>query len=306
MRCLSIQSLFRPLVSLLTRLAVRFHSTLSFDSPLSISCTLCNYFTALGYYPFNLLLYTLFAARPDGWQHCADLMRYQLALLALFLLYVLWRLTLSTAKRRVRDGSLLVLAAVQLWVDWHGWYASKQAIANFQAWAEVDDEEWTGGRHSAIDHSAHSHRHLPVQPPPLTSATAWPSSPYQLSEQCGGGFSVHLLRLVLINVAFTAAVAAAFVLRVGGDWVSEERKERVWAVWDGAVEWAERQWTRLRRRARRVRQRYQRRQQRAGAMAGASHDADSDSDADDGEYDDVDEEGGVLQHGMNARDRLLP
>ena len=322
MRSLSLACLCRPLASAVSGVAVRFHSTLSFDSPLSISCTLCNYFTALGYYPFNLLLYTLFASRPDGWLHCTDLMRYQLALLLLFVLYVLWRLTLSTAKQRLRDGSLLVLVALQLWVDWHGWHAGKQAVTNFQAWAEADDEEWTGGLHTSIDHSTHSHTHLPIQPPPLSSHLVYsllPSSPYQLDEQCGSGFSIHLVRVVLANVAFTAAVAMAFVLRLGGEWMSEETKERAWAVWDGGVEWLERRWAVVRRRVRRVKQRYGRQQQQQrwqnGSMAGRSHDeVYSESDADEDECGEIDEEGGTIEQAngrrgsdcTSVRDRLLP
>ena len=311
MRCPTLHSFVRLPLSLLTRLAGRFHATLSFESPLSISCTICNYFTALGYYPFNLLLFTLFASRSDGWQHCADLMRYQLALLLLFVLYVLWRMTLSTAERRVRDSSLLLLVALQLWVDWHGWHASKQAVANFQSWAESDSEEWSSGRHTAVDHSAHSHHHSPIQPPPHTSTTAWPSYPYQLGVQCGVGFSIHLVRLALVNVAFTAAVALAFVLRVASEWVSDEKKDRVWAVWDGAVDWVERQWSQLRRRASRVKRRYQR-QQRHAAVAGWPHDADSDFEADEeDEMDEMDEEEGLHKQldgrpGMRATDKLLP
>ena len=306
----SLRPLCQPLVELATRLAVRFHSTLSFDSPLSISCTLCNYFTAIGYYPFNLLIYVLYASRPDGWTHCADLMRYQLALLALFALYVAWRIAFSSSKRRVRDGSLLVLVALQLWVDWHGWYASTQAVANFQAWHEADDEEWSSGAHTAVDHSAHSHKHSPVQPPLPSSSSLvdWPSSPYQLSVQCGVGFSIHLVRLSLVNVAFTAAVALAFVLRIASERVSDEQKDRAWALWDAAVERVERQWQRLRQRARRVRLRHQRRRQRGGASSGVLHEADSDSDSD--EWDGADgalEDGTQLlltgRHGTSATER---
>ena len=231
-------------------------SSLSSPSPLSISCALCNYLTLLAYYPINLALYVLFSLRFDAWSRCYDLQRYLLAFLLLFLLLLLWRLG-AHASPRLREPLLLLLLAAQLYVNWHGWMASKQAIRSFHSSHHPDV--------SAV---------LPPQPYPPSSPLSPPSFPYALDASCGRDESIHEVRVVLVDVAFTTAACLAYALRMALNRVSEERKEGWWTLWDAALDWLEDGLAKVRRRVAR--------KSKAGPYAQLDSDDDSDEEEDEG------------------------
>jgi hypothetical protein len=226
-----LRSALQDAASLPSSAVSRLRSSLASPSPLSISCALCNYLTLLAYYPINLALYLLFSLHFDAWTRCYDLQRYLVYFLLLFLLLLLWRLCAHT-RPRLREPLLLLLLVAQLYVNWHGWQASKQAIRAFRS-----------SQHPEVTPV------LPPDPYPPSSLLSAPSFPYALDSSCGRDDSIHEVRVVLVDVAFTSAACLAYVLRMTLNRVSEERKEGWWTLWDALVDWVEDGLAKVRRRA---------------------------------------------------------
>jgi len=182
-------------------------SPVASSADLSISCVACNWFTVIAFYPLNVAAHLLFIIRINAWETCYDFMRYQWAMFSLFSIFLYWRGFCQ--QYSFRDGFLLVLASIHLYLNYHLFAAVHQAIDNFQLYLRWLDDVESNNTSAAVPPTS------PLEVSPV-AVSIWelPSSPYHLSNVCGHSFSIWFVRLLIIDIGFTSAGCGAYLIRL--------------------------------------------------------------------------------------------